>query len=370
MPATNFTHLTLRLLRLPTKAALAAAHGVATEGFRMLTVVGLHHDNDLSTTAGWGECSALNEPGYTPEWAEGAFDLLRSGRPFGRTTDPMATAAIEMAMLDAELKADGESLADRLGTTGQTATAGAAVGLGPLPGVLDQVEALAAAGYSRVKLKIAPGKIVVPVEAVRSSFPELDLHVDANGSLRPDDIPSLLRLRDLGVTVIEQPFPIDDHHSPSRLVAETDIAVAADEAVTTADAVHHLAADRAASAIVIKPPRLGGLRATLAMLDLADTLDMPASLGGMLESGLGRHALAALAPLPGFTITGDLSRAKRWLVEDPFPDIKLRKGKIEAPTRPGIAGDPARTRLERYTVRSAIVDASPALAAANQTLEI
>ena len=42
------THLTLRLLKLPTRSSLAAAHGVPTESFRMLTLVGLHVDNDLS----------------------------------------------------------------------------------------------------------------------------------------------------------------------------------------------------------------------------------------------------------------------------------------------------------------------------------
>ena len=96
------THLSLWLLRLPTHRSLDAAHGVSTAGFRMLTVVGLHDQNDTTTVRGWGECSALNEPGYTAEWAEGAFDLLRSGRPFDRFNAPMATAAIEMTMLDAE----------------------------------------------------------------------------------------------------------------------------------------------------------------------------------------------------------------------------------------------------------------------------
>jgi len=114
---------------------------VATEQFRELTLVGLHVDNDTSTVVGWGECSALNEPGYTPEWAEGAFDLLRSGSAFDRTTAPMATSAVEMGLLDFELKQAGESLADRLGTAGLSAPAGAVVGLGPLPSMLDAVEA-------------------------------------------------------------------------------------------------------------------------------------------------------------------------------------------------------------------------------------
>ena len=362
------THLSVRLLKLPTRSSLAAAHGVRTETFRLLTIVGAHLANDLDNVAGWGECSALNEAGYTPESAEGAFDLIRSGQRFTRSEAPMATAAIEMALLDADLKEAGQSLAERLGTAGASAPAGAVVGLAPLPTMLREVEQLADAGYRRVKIKIAPGKIVVPVEAIRSSFPDLELQVDANGSLRREDLPALLRLRDLGVRVVEQPFATLEHGPAARLVAETDMAIAADEAVHLPSDIGELAVDRAATAIVVKPSKLGGLTSALRVLDAIAEFDMDASIGGMLESGLGRHLLAALAPLPVFTLTGDLSPAGRWLSDDPFRDITLRNGRIEAPQRPGIAGEPFMNRLNRYTVRSAVVTASAALAAADTSL--
>lgn len=355
------THLSLFLLGLPTRSSLEAAHGVSTASARFLTVVGLHLNNELGTVAGWGECSALNAAGYTPEWAEGAFDLLRSGAEFDRTTAPMAAASVEMAVLDAELKQAGQSLADRLGTTGLSATAGGVVGLAPLPTMLDEVEDLVDQGYRRVKIKIAPGRIVTPIRAIRSSFPEVELQVDANASLRSDDLAALLQLRDLGVRAIEQPFPIDDHQSASRLVAESDMAIVADEAVVTAADIDALASDRAATAIAVKPGRLGGLQNTLDLLDRVHVAGMQASMGGMLESGLGRHLLAALAPLPAFTLIGDLSPAKRWLADDPFRDITMTKGEIMAPSRPGIAGEPMKNRLTRYTLRQAVVNADAAL---------
>jgi len=358
------THLSLHLVRLPLRASLTAAHGVATEQFRELTLVGLHVDNDTSTVVGWGECSALNEPGYTPEWAEGAFDLLRSGSAFDRTTAPMATSAVEMALLDFELKQAGESLANRLGTAGQSAPAGAVVGLGPLPSMLDAVEALVAKGIGRIKIKVSPGRIVVPIEAIRSSFPDVELHIDANGSLAAQDLPALVALRDMGVRAVEQPFALNDRQSAARLVAETDMAIVADEAVSFVGDVTALTADKAATAVAIKPGKLGGLRASLAVLDEVAVAGMHASIGGMLESGLGRHVLAALAPLPVFTLTGDLSPAGRWLSDDVFRDISMKKGQVAAPSRPGIAGEAIKTRLAKYTVRHAIVSAKAALAAA------
>lgn len=330
----------------------------------MLTLVGIHVDNDRSTVVGWGECSALNERGYTEEWAEGAFELLRSGAPLDRWSAPMATAAVEMALLDAELKQAGESLSDRLGTAGQRSDAGAVVGLGPIPAMLDQIEGLVEQGYQRVKIKIAPGRIVVPLEAVRTSFPAIELHVDANGSLSQRDLPALVALRDLGVRAIEQPFAVHDRQNAARLVADTDMAIVADEDVISIADVNLLAIDKAATAIAIKPGKLGGLRTALEVLDHVAAAGMHATIGGMLESGLGRHALAALAPLPAFTLIGDLSPAKRWLADDVFRDISLKRGKIAAPSRPGIAGDPIKSRLAKYTVRHAVVDARAAVKAA------
>lgn len=333
----------------------------------MLTLVGLHLDNNLDAVAGWGECSALNEPGYTTEWAEGAFDMLRGGAAIDPSTAPMAAAALEMAMLDADLKLAGQSLSQRLGTAGLSATAGAVVGIAPLPTMLDQIEDLAAQGYARIKIKIAPGKTVVPIQAIRSSFPDVELHVDANGSLSDHDIPSLVHLRDLGVRVVEQPFAPGNHQAAARLVADTDLAVAADEAVQSPEDVDMLASDRAATAIVVKPSKLGGLQIALDVLDRIQLAGMHAIVGGMLESGLGRHMLAALAPLPAFTLTGDLSPAGRWLEDDPFRDISMRNGRIEAPTRPGIAGDPFANRLDRYTVRKTTVIAPPSIAATSDS---
>jgi len=228
--------------------------------------------------------------------------------------------------------------------------------------MLDEIEDLATQGYKRIKVKIAPGRTVVPIQAIRLSFPELELHVDANGSLQDQDLVSLVHMRDLGVRVVEQPFAPGDHRAAARLVADTDLAVAADEAVQFPHDVDVLAADRAATAIVVKPSKLGGLRVALDVLDRIHVAGMHAIIGGMLESGLGRHVLAALAPLPAFTLTGDLSPASRWLHDDPFRDITMRNGQIAAPTRAGIAGEPFANRLERYTVRKATVTAPPVMA--------
>ena len=344
------THLTVRLLRLPTRRGLAAAHDPGPESGRLLTIVCAHRADDRSAVTGWGECSALNRAGYTSESAQGAYELLSSGGPIDPRSDPMAAAAVDMALLDVQLRAEQRSLADHLGTTGQSAPAGAVVGLGTDIETVERVAALVAQGYGRVKLKIVPGRVVGPVRAVRRDFTDLEIQVDANASLGTDDLDDLRALESLDVRVVEQPFAAEDHATAAQLIASTNLVVIADEAVTGASSVEGLVADRAALGIVVKPPKLGGLTAALATLDQAARHSLAASLGGVLESALGRHVLAAMAPLPAFTITGDLSPAGQWLADDPFPDLVLRNGCVAAPSHVGIAPDPDRELLARHTV--------------------
>ena len=70
----------------------------------------------------------------------------------------------------------------------------------------------------------------------------------------------------------------------------------------------------------------------------------------MLETGLGRRALAAVAGLPGFTLTGDLSPAARWLAADPWQDLTMTDGRITVPTTPGAAPEPDPYVLDRYRI--------------------
>ena len=86
----------------------------------------------------------------------------------------------------------------------------------------------------------------------------------------------------------------------------------------------------------------------------------------MLETGVGRAALIALASLPGFTMTGDLSASDRYFEHDVTEPFELDDGRLAVPAGPGLgrraapgaarplhdrAGAPH--RLSRATVHSA-----------------
>lgn len=70
----------------------------------------------------------------------------------------------------------------------------------------------------------------------------------------------------------------------------------------------------------------------------------------MLESGLGRHVLAALAAHRHVSVVGDVSPAALWLSDDPWPDLVLVDGTVSPHTGAGVAPEPDRAGLERCTV--------------------
>ena len=95
----------------------------------------------------------------------------------------MAKAALETAVLDAELRAAGMSLARYLGATRDRVPCGVSVGImESVPQLLDAVAGYLAEGYQRIKLKIEQGWDVEPVRAVREQFGDILLQVDANAA--------------------------------------------------------------------------------------------------------------------------------------------------------------------------------------------
>ena len=356
----------VRLVELPLVEPFVAAHGTMT--VRELVVVEIDSDEGH----GWGECSALPEASYTDEFAAGAFmvideelaprlvghDLSADGvqaRLSLVSGNPMAKAALEMAVLDIELRRDGQSLADRLGAKATHVRAGAAVGLCPVDAIRDRVAALADDGFGRVKLKVAPGHDLDAVSAAQVGAPSIEVQVDGNGAYEWQHIGHLVELAQSGVTAVEQPFAVDDEGPTAELVERSPVPIVADEAASSTVEVGRLYEMGAVSGVSIKPPRIGGIGPAVALHDWCADHGVPATAGGMVESGLGRHALAALAALPGFTLTGDVSPARRWLAADPWPDLQPAEelpGELGVPAEPGVAPDPDRDLLDHHTTRS------------------
>ena len=356
--------LELWLVELPLKGPFRSADH--TLHSRQSVVLRMHTDEGI----GWGESVAFEQPFFTAEFNRGVMDVIeqfcwptlreQEHLSAARLTEhlrwvkghQMAKSALEMAVLDAELRATGESLASHLGSTRAAVEVGVAVGIHEnVDALIDVVTAHVADGYRRVKLKVRPGDDHEPVAAVRSNFGrDLMLQVDANGSYDPDDFAPLEALDEFDLLLIEQPFAEDDLCSHARLEESIQTSVCLDESITSVATARQALELGACSTINLKPGRVGGYLESTRIHDLALAREIPLWCGGMLELGLARAGNLALASLPGFTLPGDISATDRYFETDLTDAFELRDGMIAVPEGPGLGVQPDPAALERFGV--------------------
>jgi len=322
---------------------------------------------------GWGECVAMAEPRYSPEYVDGAQHVIEHffAPPLLAAPDvpaasvaellavfeghPMAKAAVEMAVLDAELRAAGVSFAEHLGATVERVPAGVSIGItDDVETLLAQVAGYLDDGYLRIKLKIEPGTDIDRVRAVRERFgPDVALQVDANAAYRVEDAEHLAALDELGLLLIEQPLPPDDIAGHVALSAQLATPICLDESITSAGIATDAIARKACSIVNIKAGRVGGYLEARRVHDACAAASVPVWCGGMLETGLGRAANLALAALPNFSLPGDTSASARyWETDLTEPFVLGPDGHIAVPTGPGLGVEPLPDVLDAVTTSS------------------
>jgi O-succinylbenzoate synthase len=317
---------------------------------------------------GWGECVAGEEPTYSPEYVDGAQHVLAHHllpRLFERQElgadevfpllrpvhgHQMAKAAIEMALLDAELRARGESFAARLGAVREAVDCGVSVGIHrSVPQLLETVTGFVDQGYRRIKLKIKPGWDVEPVRAVRDRFPDVPLQVDANTAYAESDARHLAELDAFGLLLIEQPLPEDQVLAHARLARIVRTPICLDESIHSFQAAVDAIELGACAIINIKPGRVGGYLEAKRIHDLCAEHSIPVWMGGMLETGLGRAGNVAMAAMPNFTLPGDTSASDRYYHHDITEPFVLHDGRLRVPAGPGLGVRIDKGRLEEVT---------------------
>ena len=327
---------------------------------------------------GWGECVAMVEPAYSPEFVNAAelvitehfWPLLVAGGELTAADvahrlhrfkgHPMSKAALEMALLDAELRAAGTNLHGYFGGDRDRVPSGVSVGIfDDLDVLLGQVQGYVDDGYARIKLKIEPGWDLEPVRLVRELIgPEMGLQVDANTAYGRQDIDHLCRLDEFDLLLIEQPLAEEDVLGHVALARASATPVCLDESVVSLQTAADLIELGAAEIVNIKPGRVGGYLEARRIHDLCVDRGVPVWCGGMVETGIGRAANAALAALPGFTLPGDISASSRFYARDIVTEpITVEDGTVAVPTQPGLGFELDHDFLDAITTRSTVLTA-------------
>ena len=355
----------LRTIALPLVRPFRTSFGTSTE--KVCVLVRLETDD----AHGWGECVADVEPGFSEEFNEGAWLVLRDflGPAMMRAGDvgvddldrvvafvrgnPMAKAALIDAFVDAELRGRGVSLASWLGADRDRVPCGVSIGIAQSTDLLlDQVEGYLVEGYRRIKLKIEPGTDVERVTAVRVRHPDIALSVDANAAYTLADVDVFRSLDAYDLLMVEQPLHHGDlvRHAELQRAIRTDVCL--DESIRSA-ADAEAALELGSCRIVnIKQGRVGGILEARRVHDVCRRAGVPVWCGGMLETGIGRAQNLALAAMPGFTLPGDTSASARYFFDDlTLPFEMSADGTMAVPAGPGIGVEPRPERLDETTIR-------------------
>jgi O-succinylbenzoate synthase len=358
--------LELRLLRLPLVRPFETSFGrVASRTIVLVTVRG-------DGLEGWGESVADADPLYSGETVDTVWRAIERylaprllAAPIAAARDlgerfravrghHMAKAAVEMAVWDLQARRDGRPLSALLGGVRAAVPSGVSIGIeASVDALLERIAIERAAGYQRVKIKIKPGWDVGVVERVRGRFgDDLPLMVDANAAYQPADA-ALEALDAQGLLMIEQPLAEDDLVEHAALQRRLRTPICLDESVDTPADMAAAVALGACRIVNIKPGRLGGHAASIAVHDRCVAAGIPVWHGGMLESGIGRAHNLHLASLPGFTLPGDIAASERYFQPDLIePPIRVAAdGTVAVPAGPGIGVTIVPDRVERATER-------------------
>jgi O-succinylbenzoate synthase len=161
--------------------------------------------------------------------------------------------------------------------------------------------------FPAVKVKVRDARSLSLVAAVRDAVGRsTPIRVDANGAWDVDTaVDMIARLSHYDIEYVEQPVAsLDDL---ARVRRRVDVRVAADECIRGLSDARRLHALDAADVIVLKQQPLGGVRAALAVAEVAG---IPAVVSSMMETSVGIAAgLALAAALPELPFACGLATA-------------------------------------------------------------
>ncbi len=185
----------------------------------------------------------------------------------------------------------------------------------------------AAANSPLLKLKLRGDDLdLARIEAVRNAAPAARLLIDANESWSPEHYRKIVpALKELGVELIEQPFPADADEMLESL--DHPIPICADESChTTADLPR---VKNRYEVINVKLDKTGGLTEALRLCERARESGLKLLIGCMVCTSLGIAPARLLASTADYVdLDGPLL-----LVRDRRHGLAYRNGKIEMPSR-------------------------------------
>ena len=226
-----------------------------------------------------------------------------------------AKCALDIALHDLAGKASGIPVHELIGLPAEIPPTDFTIGIDE-PAIVAQ-RAARAADFPALKIKCGGPQDLETLRAVREVFAG-PIRVDANTGWTRDDAERLLpAIVDLGVELIEQPFPARAYRDLGWLQERSPIPIVADESAVTGEDLDALVG--VVDGVNVKLAKCGGIAPAKAMLTRARELGFRTVLGCMEETSVGIAGSAAVASLAEWV---DLDGCLL-LAADPFVGLDL-----------------------------------------------
>jgi L-Ala-D/L-Glu epimerase len=324
-----FSH---EVLRLALRDPFRIARSDHDAGHAVTTVVVELRDERFPGVVGLGEGYPDRFYGETVETMAAVYPLLLASiEGFEPTADGVRAAsnrlaaairwnggakcAVDIALHDLVGKVAGLPLHRLLGLSTDIPPTDFTLGLDE-PAVVAE-RARRAGAFPALKIKCGGPADLATLEAVRSVYAK-PIRVDANTGWTPEIARQLLpALVDLGVELIEQPFPANRFDWLRELQAGSPLPIVADESCVTIDDLEPLIGVTAG--VNVKLAKCGGPGQAAQMLARAHEMGFKTFLGCMEETSIAIAASAAVASLADWAdLDGNLL-----LADEPFEGLTL-----------------------------------------------
>jgi L-Ala-D/L-Glu epimerase / N-acetyl-D-glutamate racemase len=254
---------------------------------------------------------AAGDPEPSAVWLDGASRRIEGAIRWNGA----AKCALDTALHDLVGKLTGQPIHGLLGLSTNIPPTDFTLGLDEPKVVAER--ARRAGAFPALKIKVGGPADLATLEAVREVY-DKPIRVDANTGWTPATARDLLpAMVDLGVELIEQPFPATRLGWLADLQASSALPIVADESCVTIEDLDALVGVTAG--VNVKLAKCGGPGAAARMLARAHELGFRTFLGCMEETSVGIAASAAVASLADWVdLDGNLL-----LAEEPFEGLEL-----------------------------------------------
>jgi o-succinylbenzoate synthase len=215
------------------------------------------------------------------------------------TNYPSIQFGLEMLQADVAVKGSKRLFTDSFTEGRDQMRINGLVWMGEKDWMRSQIEDLIERGFTCIKMKIGAIDFEQELSLLRMIREEygssLELRVDANGALAPEDaLEKLHRLAAFDLHSIEQPIGVNQWESMADLCAQSPIPIALDEELIGRNPSEFgvLLSQIQPQYIILKPSLIGGWKASSKWIKSAEDLGIGWWMTSALESNIGLNAIA------------------------------------------------------------------------------